>query len=226
MKRTFVKAGIGAVMASAMLFLGTSGAGAQETLTLLNTAVQFLSPSDVVIRWDTSIPSSSEVEYGLTPAYGKTSGRKMTMTASHTVMLGGLAPGVPYHFRVKSESVTGSTVASRDYTLTTKASEVSAGTVSSSPSQTGASGTLRVPKIFARDLTIGMRGDDVMDLQKFLIEQEHYPEALATGYFGPLTRAAVARFQQAQSIAPAAGYFGPLTRVRAAALEEEKSNSF
>ncbi|MBI2053474.1 MAG: peptidoglycan-binding protein [Candidatus Sungbacteria bacterium] len=63
-----------------------------------------------------------------------------------------------------------------------------------------------------------MRGDDVTALQRFLIEQKQYPEALVTGYFGTLTRAAVARFQQAQGIAPALGYFGPITRARVATL--------
>lgn len=217
MNKGFTKMGIGTVVALAILLAGASGINAQETLTILNTAVQFLSPSDVVIRWDTSTPSSSEVEYGLTSAYGKTSGRNTVMTATHTVLLGGLTPGVPYHFRVKSEDTAGRSVMSRDYALTTKAWESSSAGVSSQES-----GTLHVPKIFTRDLTIGMRGDDVMDLQKFLIEQKQYPEALATGYFGPLTRAALARFQQAQGITPAVGYFGPLTRVRAAALEETK----
>ena len=135
--------------------------------------------------------------------------------------LGGLIVGVPYHFRVKSESVAGALVVSRDYTLTTKA-DASSGTISSSPAQLGASGTSRVSKVFIRDLAVGMRGDDVIDLQRFLIEQKQYPEALVTGYFGTLTRAAVARFQQAQGIMPAVGYFGPLTRARVAALDGTK----
>ena len=217
MKKSFAKAGIGVLAAFVIFIAIASGADAQESLKILNTAVQFVSPSSVVIRWDTSTPSSSEVEYGLTSAYGKTSGRDTVMTAVHTVMLGGLTAGAPYHFRVKSESGTGSTVASPDYTLTTKASESSPAGVSSQ-----GSGTLHVPKIFVRDLTIGMRGDDVMALQEFLIEQKRYPEALVTGYFGALTRAAVARFQTVQGIAPTAGYFGPLTRARVAALEEAK----
>jgi len=33
-----------------------------------------------------------------------------------------------------------------------------------------------------------------------------------TTYFGPLTRAAVAKFQVANKIKPAIGYFGPITR--------------
>ncbi|OHA04086.1 MAG: hypothetical protein A3J58_02510 [Candidatus Sungbacteria bacterium RIFCSPHIGHO2_02_FULL_52_23] len=221
MKKNIAKAGIGVLAILVVVLSGIRSARAEESLTILNTAIQFVSESAVVIRWDTSAPSTSEVEYGLTTAYGKTTGRDTVRTAVHTMPLGGLIVGVPYHFRVKSESVAGALVVSRDYTLTTKA-DASSGTISSSPAQLGASGTSRVSKVFIRDLAVGMRGDDVIDLQRFLIEQKQYPEALVTGYFGTLTRAAVARFQQAQGIMPAVGYFGPLTRARVAALDGTK----
>ena len=38
--------------------------------------------------------------------------------------------------------------------------------------------------VLRRDLAEGMNGDDVLMLQKFLINAETYPEALVTGYFG------------------------------------------
>lgn len=47
-----------------------------------------------------------------------------------------------------------------------------------------------------RKLVRGMEGEDVRDLQNSLAENpDIYPEALVTGYFGPLTEAAVKRFQ-------------------------------
>ncbi|MES2225719.1 MAG: peptidoglycan DD-metalloendopeptidase family protein [Patescibacteria group bacterium] len=73
---------------------------------------------------------------------------------------------------------------------------------------------------FARDLTIGSRGDDVAALQQILIASASGPQASAlatagaTGYFGALTQAALAEYQAAHGISPAAGYFGPLTRAR------------
>lgn len=71
-------------------------------------------------------------------------------------------------------------------------------------------------KTFTRDLTKGLRGEDVTALQKLLIRENVYPEALITGYFGPLTERGVAEFQRKYSIEPAAGYFGPFTRNAAA----------
>ena len=63
-----------------------------------------------------------------------------------------------------------------------------------------------------RDLSIGSKGDDVGQLQKFLINQGVYPEARISGYFGPLTKNAVIRFQKKYEIFPQIGYVGPKTR--------------
>ncbi len=71
-----------------------------------------------------------------------------------------------------------------------------------------------------RNLKIGMRGDDVKILQQFLITEGVYPEALVTGYFGPLTFAAVVRFQEkytSEVLAPfnitkGTGFVGTFTR--------------
>jgi peptidoglycan hydrolase-like protein with peptidoglycan-binding domain len=70
----------------------------------------------------------------------------------------------------------------------------------------------------SRDLTVGSRGSDVTWLQDYLIAQNAGSAAVslkaagATGYFGSLTRAALAEYQAAKGITPAAGYFGPKTR--------------
>lgn len=72
--------------------------------------------------------------------------------------------------------------------------------------------------IYTRDLYLGMSGEDVLSLQKYLISKHTgvASEALAkkgvTGYFGPLTEAAVVEFQKANNINPQNGVFGPKTR--------------
>ena len=69
------------------------------------------------------------------------------------------------------------------------------------------------------DLTIGSRGIDVTNLQKYLILKSAGAEAVrlasagATGYFGVLTQSAVMEYQIAMRIIPANGYYGSATRV-------------
>jgi peptidoglycan hydrolase-like protein with peptidoglycan-binding domain len=67
------------------------------------------------------------------------------------------------------------------------------------------------------DLSIGSRGDRVVLLQEFLSNQttsagKIYPEGIISGFFGPLTARALARFQSTHHIVPALGYFGPKTK--------------
>lgn len=76
-----------------------------------------------------------------------------------------------------------------------------------------------VPTITA-SLTIGSRGDQVSDLQKYL-EDEGFlvmPVGVDYGYFGPLTQKAIADWQRANGVSPAAGYFGPISRAKLAEL--------
>ena len=86
---------------------------------------------------------------------------------------------------------------------------------------TSSSGTppARCPA-FDRTITLGATGDDVSALQEFLAEDTSiYPEGLVTGYFGPLTEAAVKRWQARNGIVSAGdsnttgwGLVGPRTR--------------
>src|SRR3989344_8678518 len=67
---------------------------------------------------------------------------------------------------------------------------------------------------FTRNLTVGVRGDDVKCLQESLISAGHLGAGLNTGYFGALTKAAVAKWQAANGVAPAVGYFGSISRAK------------
>lgn len=67
-----------------------------------------------------------------------------------------------------------------------------------------------------RNLTVGSSGEDVTTLQTWL-EQKGFlvmPSAVAKGYFGNLTRTALAKYQASVGITPAVGYFGPITRAK------------
>lgn len=71
---------------------------------------------------------------------------------------------------------------------------------------------------FNQNHTFGSSGAEVTALQTYLLNLGYSIPAGATGYFGPQTLAAVARFQRAEGISPASGNFGPLTRARIRAL--------
>ena len=72
--------------------------------------------------------------------------------------------------------------------------------------------------VFTRNLAFWDRGQDVNELQRYLVAQNSGPaaEALArhgaTDTFGSLTFAALKEFQKKAGIVPDSGYFGPLTR--------------
>ncbi len=73
-------------------------------------------------------------------------------------------------------------------------------------------GKHRICNALTRNLSQGTRGDDVMSLQEFLRSEGHLTVS-ATGYFGPATRAAVARWQAQQGIS-SVGAVGPVSRER------------
>ncbi len=64
---------------------------------------------------------------------------------------------------------------------------------------------------FTKNLRLGMRNDDVMELQKRLVA-EGFLKVTPTGYFGKATFAAVKAYQAAHSVKPVSGFVGPLTR--------------
>ncbi len=64
----------------------------------------------------------------------------------------------------------------------------------------------------SRDLSVGSRGAGVTALQSRLIAEGFLDINNPTGYFGPLTKTALAEYQQANGIDPASGYYGPITR--------------
>lgn len=67
---------------------------------------------------------------------------------------------------------------------------------------------------FNTTLTMGSTGSAVVALQSFLVSKGllTMPAGVSMGYFGGLTRSAVAAYQISKGIQPAAGYFGPVTR--------------
>jgi len=74
---------------------------------------------------------------------------------------------------------------------------------------------------YQKPFFLKQRNNDVRALQTFLKSQgaDIYPEGLVTGYFGPLTKEAVGRFQLKYDLVhdkdgPVYGYLGPKTRAK------------
>lgn len=65
---------------------------------------------------------------------------------------------------------------------------------------------------FTRNLTVGAKGDDVKALQNVLISGGYLKVSAPTGFFGAMTKAALAAWQSAKGISPAAGFFGSISR--------------
>jgi hypothetical protein len=64
---------------------------------------------------------------------------------------------------------------------------------------------------FKRNMKIGATGDDVQELQKYLISQGYLVLKNPTKYFGPMTWNALKKWQKAKGL-PNTGYFGPMSR--------------
>lgn len=72
------------------------------------------------------------------------------------------------------------------------------------------------PNILVGDnLTVGSTGQGVVVLQELLTELGYMktPLSVPFGYFGAITKDALARYQGSQNVSPAVGYFGPTTKI-------------
>jgi peptidoglycan hydrolase-like protein with peptidoglycan-binding domain len=83
-------------------------------------------------------------------------------------------------------------------------------TASSGTASSGVAIPAQACLAITKNLGIGMRGTDVSALQSFLAANTSYNGG-TTGYFGPLTRAAVREWQTAHGISPT-GFVGPISR--------------
>ncbi len=91
--------------------------------------------------------------------------------------------------------------------------QLNAGT---SPTTSITPSSAAVPANFARNLTVGSTGTDVTALQQVLVDQGYLkmPKGVAYGYFGQLTKEALAAWQKANNVTPSVGYFGPKSRAK------------
>lgn len=93
-------------------------------------AAGMITSSGAIITWATDQASSSQVEYGITTAYGMITTVNPNIVTSHSQVLSGLSAATLYHYRVYSSNSTGMQTISGDYTFTTLSQTVRAPSIS------------------------------------------------------------------------------------------------
>jgi PKD repeat protein len=73
------------------------------------------------VNWMTDEASTSQVQYGMTTAYGYTTQLNTALATNHIQSISGLSPSTLYHYRVVSRDSAGNSTSSPDYTFTTAA---------------------------------------------------------------------------------------------------------
>ena len=112
--------GLFAVLLVSGLISGCTGlaGSSKNSLTDSAPAETTVSPTSAAITWTTNMPSSSQVVYGPTTAYGQSTPLDNTMVTSHSVTLASLTTGVQYHYKCQSQAADGSTSTTDDQTFT------------------------------------------------------------------------------------------------------------
>lgn len=84
-----------------------------------SVAASSVTSLDAVISWLTDEASNSQVEFGLTTAYGSQTTINAALVTGHSQVISGLNPNTLYNYRVKSRDAAGNLQTSLNYTFTT-----------------------------------------------------------------------------------------------------------
>src|SRR6185503_16315548 len=71
--------------------------------TISSVAASNITHDSAVVTWTTSEPATSQVDYGTTTAYGRSTAIDNTLTLSHSVAVTGLVASTTYNYRVRSK---------------------------------------------------------------------------------------------------------------------------
>src|SRR3989338_989114 len=87
--------------------------------TISSVSASSITQNSTNITWTTNENADTQVEYGLTTAYGNLTTLNTSPVTSHTQTLSGLTPSTLYHYRVKSKDASSNLTTSEDFTFTT-----------------------------------------------------------------------------------------------------------
>ena len=85
----------------------TAGTGGSTGPNISGISVSGITTTSANISWTTDVPSTTQVEYGITTAYGTLTTLNSTLSASHSQALAGLTLGTLFHYRVRSKNSSG-----------------------------------------------------------------------------------------------------------------------
>ena len=111
------------------------------------------SKNSMTVRWTTSEPATSRVQYGTTTDYGAATPLDNALVTSHQVTVPNLAAGTLYHARAVSRDAYGNEVFSEDVNVTTSHD-------SSSPETTIIQGPAQNALVNLTQVTFGWSGSD------------------------------------------------------------------
>jgi len=85
------------------------------SVTITDVSASPLPGGRALVRWTTSAPAGSQVEFGESEAYGSITSPDSLDKTSHSVLLDGLVQGRQYHYRVRSPRPGSPEAVSLDY---------------------------------------------------------------------------------------------------------------
>lgn len=110
-----------------------------NSVPVISSVSSSVTGTEAEITWTTDENSDSFVEYGYTSSYMASTTPDTDLVTSHSVLLGGLIPGVAYHYRVASTDESGNTTYSGDFTLVAEDNVIA--TIAPSGSWSGTAGS-------------------------------------------------------------------------------------
>jgi hypothetical protein len=123
-----------------------------NTPYISNLAPSNVTSSSVTINWTTSLPATSQVDYGLDDTYGSLTSKDTNLVTNHSVNLTGLKSNSGYHYEVESTTPLGGDALSGDNTFLTALAQQNTSTNTQTGTQnvavpTGSSVNKTPPKI-------------------------------------------------------------------------------
>lgn len=87
-----------------------------------SVTISVITSTTATVTWTTNEPASSQIDFGVTTAYGSQTALVSTLTTSHSQNIVGMSPGTVYNIRVRGIDAANNLGLSSNNTLTTAAS--------------------------------------------------------------------------------------------------------